>query len=218
MFPPGGHQLSPVELLFIGHDGHIIGTDGCSSFHLHITNIIPRKFLQHCRAQRGELSVRELWLWSGLTLSDFMHDVIRAPGPRHWRMALETLTEVQKLVLLHDITEWLNFVFEHKLLPCLTELQLHIRHLRHPMRVLDFLEARRRSGLPIDTLRFVLDSAEFDALQTFCFCEENTALFEQVVPRVEFAGLIDHPPRMELPEICLTESSVHSYWKAWCVD
>ncbi|KAI0747350.1 hypothetical protein BC629DRAFT_1599400 [Irpex lacteus] len=220
LFPPGAPCFSPSHRLFLGNEGYVVGTNGRSAFSFHMDSV-PHKFLQRYSQETNDPRIQELWLWSDhmtLHLSNHAEIFNESRMPRHWRTALGILGDVTKLVLLHDIPAWLNFISEYHLFPSLSNLQLHVRHLPDASPIIGFLESRASGGCPIDTLRFVLDSPTSEALESFTFCEENAAVFENVVRQVVFDDPTAHPPRMELPEVCLNDSSEHSHWTAWAIE
>ncbi|KAI0682391.1 hypothetical protein BC835DRAFT_1400355 [Cytidiella melzeri] len=213
--PPEGY-FAPLRNLFLHksarsiHTGTVT-TDGQTSSYLRGP---VESFLQQCvdAARSRPLEVRELWLWSNSP--PLIRGMQVRPAHRTWITGLQAMAEVEKLVLLYDIQTWLYFISQRHLFPSLTELQLHSQEHNHEAAIIRFLEERAQSN-PIQVLRFVQDPGVGGQVEAWSQWQESISKFLQFAGRVVFEDPNDRPLRIELPTVCTTESTVHSYWPSW---
>ncbi|KAI0682392.1 hypothetical protein BC835DRAFT_1400357 [Cytidiella melzeri] len=202
--------FAPLQKLYLHKSSHAVTTDGRTSYYL---KGAVRVYVKHCveAAQSRPLQVRELWLWSYSPVAGL--PPLYSLAIKEWMHGLRVMAEVKKLVLLHDIKAWLQFITQKRLLPSLTELQLHSQEHEHEPAISRFLEERAQSN-PIQVLRFVQDPEAGGKVEAFSHWKERSQ-FSNLARRVVFEDPSDGPLRMELPPICTTESTVHSYWPSW---
>ncbi|KAI0682810.1 hypothetical protein BC835DRAFT_1423963 [Cytidiella melzeri] len=215
--PPEGYFTS-LQKLFLGNISrseciNIVTTDGQTSFYLKGSYEIFLRQSVHANRSRP-LGVHELWLW--LDMPRLVPLKYLEPEEQYkvdWVAGLQAVAGVTKLVLLHDIDAWLDFISRHDLFPSLVELQLHGQEHGHETTILHFLRERAQTN-PIQTLRFVRDTEAGGKVEAFSHWKKSS-IFLKSARCVVFENPRSGPLRMELPTLCTTESTVHSYWPSW---
>ncbi|KAI0696244.1 hypothetical protein BC835DRAFT_875566 [Cytidiella melzeri] len=193
-------NFSPLRKLFVGNTEDIITTDGR-------TSLLMTGDWTFSRDESQYAQLDEVWLWFNWRQS------MDAPESK-WTLGLGAAKEVKKVVLVRGITSWLQYFSRHRLFPALAELQLHTQEHQDGPAILEFL-ATRAQDRPIQTLRFVQDPRKGGKIEAFSSWKDKASKFTQFVPHVIFEHP-DHPPlRMELPALCTTASTAHSYWPSW---
>ncbi|KAI0802001.1 hypothetical protein BC629DRAFT_1495921 [Irpex lacteus] len=192
----------PVKCFYISED-NIYATDGTSATHLSIAGDSQRGFFFTVFLQFFESETSELWL--------SLPDDPSFKDTSDWETILERLRGVTTLsLLLHGVTVeiWLGLLSSaDRFFPLLTSLQIHHPKPEYHLRYIVFLMARRQSGHPIETLRFM------GAPEAWKDGELRVSL-EDLVGTVVFVD--EGPlPKFELPAVCTTDSDVHAYWTKW---
>ncbi|KAI0795366.1 hypothetical protein BC629DRAFT_1592851 [Irpex lacteus] len=242
IFPNPKRCVFPVKRLYLGSHHHLVGTDGHSSFRVLNTDI--RLFLQRMVLASHQPEIRELWLWSG---QNPVVDDWTGTRDSAWTDMLKAMTHVKKLVLVRDISFWLNCITEHRLFSSLEELQLHAQRFSDEPSIFLFLQDRNRRRIRrFKTLRIVLDDCvdadperyvwnDSDSIDSFedkpydrkvqseAFASWKANVdrrFGQLVPSVMFeeSPCNGCAPRMELPAVCKVTSTVHPFWYSWSVE
>lgn len=163
--------------------------------------------------------VKELWL--------SMYLYATYSNISEWALAIAPTRNVTKLIIQCDAREWLReFSPPSPFFPTLAELELHDAHESLDGQVLlEFLTSRKETGQAVGTMRFVhryssSDAVDQDALDSW---RGVLSKLERVVDCVEFeerqgrtaAMYRAHPIAMQLPPVCTTPSTVHSFWVNW---
>ncbi|KAI0698228.1 hypothetical protein BC835DRAFT_675929 [Cytidiella melzeri] len=194
----------PLRKLFIGDIGHIVTTNGSTS--LRMENTFELSFRQIVGQPRHSDQLDELWLWLSRRHIDY--------SDSEWTSGFKEAKEVKKVVLARGIASWLKYFSRNRLFPALAELQLHSQVHQNKPAILSFLKTRAQ-GSPIQTLRFVQDPSGGGKTEAFSSWKDTVAEFAEFVPHVIFEDPNHPPPRMELPVVCKTPSTAHSYWPSW---
>ncbi|KAI0338721.1 hypothetical protein BDW22DRAFT_1422790 [Trametopsis cervina] len=211
--PLGNSNRFPVTKLFISRS-HTAGTNGTSAVRTRNTGRVSllTSFIE-------PHDVQELWLsqWTDARCS--INPWVPVPPPIAGLLA--PMLAVTKLVILRDEQLWLSPLTElDQLFPALRELQLHSQVLASYPTLRDFVARRKEQGRAIQTLRFVRDPHQNCDTAGWAAFEMRKALLEGYVANVVYEDVPDggKPPRMPLPAVCETDSSVHIFWDAWELD
>ncbi|KAI0345942.1 hypothetical protein BDW22DRAFT_932249 [Trametopsis cervina] len=207
----GDSNLFPVKKLFIS-ESDIAATDGTSAVRTpnEHRDLLISPFL-------NEDDVRELWLsrWADTPCGN---PYVEMPPPT--ASLLEPMLGVDKLIILRDEQLWLSSATNSDLFPALSELQLHSQVEASYPTILDFVTRRSEDGRAIKTLRFVRDPHQNCDTSDYSAFELRKSHLESYVANVVYENVPDgsKPPRMTLPAVCETMSTVHNFWDRWELD
>ncbi|KAI0802037.1 hypothetical protein BC629DRAFT_161994 [Irpex lacteus] len=170
--------------------------------------------------------IRELWLsietqparphiYQELWLST----QAREPGRGAWIDGLESLRDVERLVVVSDerSRSWIDILAEHpNALPSLKHIQLDMADLLRPPveSIVKLLIARMSTPCPIQSLHIVKTVDDMDPMLTPAVLDSYVdSLTMEFVDSEESREPIYR--RMKLPEAFTSPSPVHAYWDGW---
>jgi hypothetical protein len=200
----------PIQKLFIGDSGRVVGTDGKSSFTVSIKRVgsfLRRKVISPASQQH----VQELWLWidevqakknGSSSVGSKIIDALRAMDS----------TQLQKIVIRGSIPFWIERIYKEKLFRSVKELHVHSLDQDAVHAIRYFATGRTHMGWPVTTLRCIHQDRDRDTLACW---QLNRIGFAFLFPDVQNEVYAETQPRMKLPEICNALSTAQPYWQSW---
>lgn len=199
------HSTLPVAKLCFDRL-HIVGTDGRASFRVVVRWDGLVTFYERFINRPQDHLVRELWFLGH-------PNALKVDMNPNAASALQSIQGVTKAVVVSIRSQdyLINLSRYNELFPHLAELQLqNIPRLREEA----LMELLQKRAAPLATLRFVHYGETTDTLPHWRSLEHTLRQFANSVVFEKYNDL-SCAPRMELPDICTTPSTVHGYWLPW---
>lgn len=204
-FTEFSHGTLPVAKLCFDHL-HVVGTDGRSSFRasgVQWEELVA--FYERIIRRPQDHPVREVhFLGKPRHLTGDMN-----PNASRAFRSMQGVTKVVVVSLRNK--DYLTNLSLHRLFPHLAELELQNIPAHREEALMGILQRRTT---PLETLRFVHYGKTTDTLAHW---RGLALLLRHFADNVVFENYDDPScaPRMGLPDICTTASTVHGYWLPW---